>query len=175
MTYLTIKADMESVYEINKNNGWFDKDDRTFGDDIALLHSEIDEAFEAFVFYTTADVTSSSEGAKPEGLGSEFADCYIRLLDMCYRRSIPLAASGVKFESFEMSIINCSAFGGLHYFATAMLEDFRNSRDPELHANKFLSALVMATATAGLDLDYEFGRKCEYNATRGYRHGNKVI
>ncbi len=87
------------VAEVNRANGWHDAD-RTFGDDIALLHTEVSEAFEAFrVTGTPEDQTAGSAitpggnpGAKPEGVGSELADVLIRLLDTCHRYGIDLGA-----------------------------------------------------------------------------------
>ena len=65
-------------------HGWWDPTDpteRNFGELIALCHSELSEALEAWregdtVFYL------GDEG-KPEGWGIELADALIRILDIC--------------------------------------------------------------------------------------------
>lgn len=78
------------VQEWVERKGW--NDDRSFGDEIALLHSEASEALEAYR-ERKFDSWRSSDG-KPEGVASEFADILIRLLDDCARHDIDL---GVEF------------------------------------------------------------------------------
>lgn len=84
-----LDAWVAEVHEINVANGWFEED-RTFGDMVALLHSEASEMLEAYRTWKLEDATVV--GGKPEGVGSEAADVLIRLLDMAYRYDIDLVA-----------------------------------------------------------------------------------
>ena len=93
-----------NVEYVNRENGWYE-DERTFGDDVALLHSEVSEALDAYRDHGFADATEQLHEwgsqpdpdyapyrPKPEGVGSELADVLIRLLDTAKRRGIDLAA-----------------------------------------------------------------------------------
>jgi len=87
------------VNDINRRNGWHDND-RPFATDIALLHSEVSEAYEAYRNYGFRDATdhmgSMCSLPKPEGIGSEMADIFIRLLDTCGRYNINLIDETVR-------------------------------------------------------------------------------
>lgn len=110
----------DRIHEINTSKGWNDPEHpKTFGDDIALITSELSEALEDFragfapgkTFYTrkveatvfvekgepTVTVerpcSKSDEGAKPCGIPSELADVIIRTLDLCAKHDIDIHAA----------------------------------------------------------------------------------
>lgn len=101
----------QEVMDVNEEKGWYERD-RTFGEDVALLHSEVSEALEEFRDYGFAareehydvhciepDVCQCTP--KPLGVGSEMADVFIRLLDTCGRRGIDLFAEYERKMAFN--------------------------------------------------------------------------
>ncbi len=88
----TFREMQAEIYKINVEKGWRGPDAKevSFGEAMALLHSEVSEALNAYRIAGTADLTI--EGGKPEGVGSEFADVLIRLLDDCDLFGIDLEA-----------------------------------------------------------------------------------
>ena len=68
---LTIENLQHNAYATAKDKGWWDKE-RSFGDLIALCHSELSEALEAF-----------RDGESQDRMAEELADVYIRIADMC--------------------------------------------------------------------------------------------
>ena len=95
-----VAAMQTEILHVNIRNGWFETE-RTVGDDLALLHSEVSEALDAYREHGFDDATDTNTYGshddlaqnrlpKPEGFGSELADVLIRLLDTCERRGVDL-------------------------------------------------------------------------------------
>lgn len=109
---MTLNDLIIEVHEIAKSKGWWDEP-RSFGDIIALCHTELSEALDEYREGTPIHQTYIPSSGKPEGVPVELADVLIRILDACG-----------------------------HY---------------------------------GIDIEFALGAKIEYNKTRPYRHGGKVL
>ncbi len=76
---MTLNEYAQTIHQTAVNHGWWPAEGRNFGEQLALMHSEISEALEHWrehrpaVFY--------SDGGKPDGWAVELLDCVIRILD----------------------------------------------------------------------------------------------
>lgn len=180
------------IREVNIAKGWRPAEGgpggNTWGDYIALLHSEISEALEAYRDHRLADATEvcTSEGGeggcdihgrepiKPEGVGSELADVLIRLLDMCDVFRIKLR----EMDPADSDASGMESFGDyltwLHYLTAETI----GPECPQSASSSFselLQAVCVVATRHGIDLDAEYERKLAFNRTRSFRHGGRHL
>lgn len=182
MTGAQLRALQAEARKVNDANGWFEAD-RHFEEGIALIHTEVAEATEAYRRWGFEDATDyaghharsvSDERLrgtppKPEGVGSELADVLIRLLDETSRQGIPLDHFASQPPEGHHRL-----FGVV--LARVHAAVARLGEQPTPHAAAVVYAHLRAAAdTAGVDLAAECARKVAFNATRGHRHGGKRL
>ena len=80
---------VKRAYENSKNHGFWEEE-KNFGEVIALMHSELSEAFEEYRNGKKINETYYEQGEKPCGIPSELADVVIRVFDFCGGNDIDL-------------------------------------------------------------------------------------
>jgi len=81
------------AHRIAVEKGWYDQE-RGFGELIALCHSELSEALEAYRDRPVpSEVRCDRATGKPEGVPIELADAVIRIADLCEFYNIDLQSA----------------------------------------------------------------------------------
>jgi NTP pyrophosphatase (non-canonical NTP hydrolase) len=181
MTGTKAFEEMEAEVEAYcRDKGWWDQE-VPFFTAMALLHEEIAEAGHAWRAYGLEDMTEELRGAqhglpKPEGVGSEFADILIRLLDDTTRYHLGIAETHPR-TARDFAVVTGEFLvdvNTLHGLVARASMDWPDA--PSLSAVSLAGLLVFLELLCdryGIDLAAEYERKMAYNRTRPYRHGGR--
>jgi hypothetical protein len=174
------------VVENNTAKGWYENC-ATFPEAMALLHSEVSEALDAWRTWGLADntavltYTDQATGqyalAKPEGVGSEFADIFIRLLDDAWLfGQIDLDAEDARRAGVGFAQGSFPANMNTLHDLISRVSAVGSMGDPiGEHFAAILIFLRQLCELYGIDLLAEYEKKMAFNRTRPYRHGDKRI
>ena len=191
----------KEAHAIAKDHGWWDQE-RSFGDLIALVHSELSEALEAYRrmgdTYATWHMTVDEDdqpcfwqdaNGHPVGVPPELADVVIRVADMAefYELDLDVAVMararkkddhldvhtwGPDEGSFGDWIAECHELLGEAYW-------WKHQQLSRVVWVEWLGSLIhnvyQMASHYGIDLDAAIEAKMAYNRTRTYRHGVKAL
>jgi hypothetical protein len=148
------------VFACNIANGWFEEG-RSFGDEIALLHSEISEALEAFRDFKDTETRFETPSGTQVLTQAEVNDLvaagdYV-LRDGCYFPVVRIEAAEDEPAHERIGVKALKPVGVASEAADELVRllDFA-------HRHNF-------------NLGHEFAQKLAYNRTRGHRHGGKAM
>ncbi len=151
------------------NKGWWEAD-RNVGEMLALVHSEISEAFEC---WDHDRMTIEIKDGKPEGFPVEIADVVIRAIDIAESR-------GVVFKELPSYVAAYSpripiVLNRCHKYTSDAVEAWRMKGQCDSvffeALQHLLNECVVACGRAELVKAIEL--KTAFNETRPYRHGGK--
>tara|TARA_Y100000817_G_scaffold307161_1_gene293285 strand:- start:1262 stop:1609 length:348 start_codon:yes stop_codon:yes gene_type:complete len=82
---MTISGLMKESHNTSVSKGWWDDSNRNIGELLALVHSEVSEALEAYRITGASGLNNiwlRDKDGKPEGFTIELADTLIRIFDI---------------------------------------------------------------------------------------------
>lgn len=191
----------KEAHQIAVEHGWWDPEP-TFGDLVAMMHSELSEAMEEYregrpMVWYSCDVSDACcelgkyhytvhccrgcghRGEKPEGIAVELADCVIDILDWAGHEDADLdrVFGAVKADRLKWDLDKISHFGdfisGLHNILSMAYTDEEDNQG--IYFCMVIDYIQEALKQRGVDLYTVMREKMEYNRTRPYRHGGKKL
>lgn len=158
----TIAELQAEVTEVNKANGWHETE-RTFGDEAALLHSEVSEMFEAYRTHGTEDFSGLQFTSEPNyGIRSAESVRAITRFN-AYRDGLAFNSADEPFSFTRDELLALAADG------------VSKPEGVGSEAADILIRLLDFVDRYDIDLLWEVERKLAFNRTRGHRHGGKRV
>lgn len=188
---MTITEWAKEIHENAVAHGWWETE-RSTGEVIALIHSELSEALEEardnrpmmYVLGPNGEEICTPcyfNGRKPEGIAVELADAVIRVLDMAEHVWMPLQDYGTVRDELDISQDKTKKvfedFGTVIAFLHTIASDLYGAIVKHEVINSISAALAIIAyieeylVYRGLDLWQVVEIKHNYNKGRPYKHG----
>ena len=103
---MQIKELIQEAHKTATEKGWWDKPDRNIPELLALIHSEVSEALEAYRetgIFQLDKVWHEKPDNKPEGFIVELADVLIRIADLCGEFDLDIESALIEKMEFNKS------------------------------------------------------------------------
>ena len=177
----------ELAIEVHENaveHGWW-QEERSFGEIIALCHSELSEALEEYrngndkirkllIYYSGGGYVATAPTLcckKPEGIAVELADCILRILDYCGKEKFDVSNYCTMESTYRPKTDNFAEW--ISYFHTTLSWSFVERTT--LYITGCLREILDYCNKENINIDEAIEIKHEYNKTRPYKHGGKII
>ena len=175
----------KEAHAIAKEHGWWDEE-RTFGDLIALVHSELSEALEAYRKtgwpWLRVNEWRCDVHGEPMGVASELADVVIRVADMAEHYGVDGGVMDRQLANLREVIPDLPpdfTFGeritALHNWVSNAGQFDHDQEQWSGYLGIVVFEVERMAAHYGIDLDAAIETKLEYNRGRPYRHGGKAL
>ena len=189
----------KEAHQIAVEHGWWSPEP-SFGDLVALMHSELSEALEEYragrpMLWYSCDVSDACyepghyhynvhccrgcghRGYKPEGIAVELADCIIRILDFFGNSCVDI--DGIIERKKNAKIEVPENFGDM---IARLHMDLSMAYDTEYRKTVSVMKLIFCimrihkwATKNNVDMEPIIRKKMAYNRTRPYRHGGKLL
>lgn len=168
----------QEVREWCASKGW-DDDVVQVPTATALIHTEIVEAWQAYKNARFIPYQGPSGG--PDGFGIELADVFIRTMDNIGRYEVELRANDIPYVTWDMGDLDeynmvSRCLNDMHAVTAGVTESYRITGEAHIGTGlRLILGTVYATAEEfELNLELDYLRKMEWNATRPFRNGGKL-
>jgi hypothetical protein len=177
---IDLNALSKTSYAIATEKGWWTGPERGISALTVLMQSEISEAIEEYRVGKGFNEVWLEKGVKPCGIPIELADVIIRVCDLAGHRGYKLEAlpEEVPVTDFEEGLARASYYISKAWYREEAAKHPTWVQDfvpVEFYLSKVCAVILALCETYKIDIEPAVGQKEEYNKTRPFKHGGKII